>query len=112
MSDDNINNYYLDLVYKLVRLLDARKEIWVELLDYEEGFKAWGDGKRDAYVVKLKNKIAQLDQTLAQIEESLSEIIKRAQDCGVESPGEGDCPRTWSPNGQPHPSSRPPSPGR
>ncbi len=88
MSDDNINNYYLDLVYKLVRLLDARKEIWVELLDYEEGFKAWGDGKRDAYVVKLKNKIAQLDQTLAQIEESLSEIIKRAQDCGVDIPFE------------------------
>jgi len=88
MSDNEINNDYLCLTYKFVRLLDERKKIWVELLDYEDGFKAWDSEKKDSYVVKLKNKVAQLDQTLAQMEESLSKIIKRAQDCGVDIPFE------------------------
>jgi hypothetical protein len=66
MSDNKINNDYLDLTYKLVQLLEERKEIWIELLDYELGFKAWNDDKKDAYVGKLKGNIAQLDQMLKQ----------------------------------------------
>jgi AAA+ superfamily predicted ATPase len=88
MSDNKINNDYLDLTYKLVRLLDARKKIWIELLDYEVGFKAWNDDKKDAYVGKLKGNIVQLDQIREQTEGRLLEISKQAQECGCVIPFE------------------------
>jgi hypothetical protein len=81
MNDNNINNDYLDLTYKLFRLLDAIKKIWIELLDYDLGFKAWNDDKKDAYVSKLKGNITQLDQMLKQTEQHLLEITKQAQAC-------------------------------
>jgi hypothetical protein len=88
MSENKLNNDYLDLTYKLVRLLDARKKIWIELLDYEVGFKTWNDDKKDAYVGKLKGNIAQLDQMLKQTELHLLEISKQAQECGCIIPFE------------------------
>jgi hypothetical protein len=88
MSDNKINNDYLDLTYKLVRLLDARKKIWIELLDYDLGFKAWNDDKKDTYVGKLKSNIVQLDQIREQAEQHLLQLSKQAQEGGCIIPFE------------------------
>jgi len=88
MSDNKINNDYLGIAYKLVRLLEVRKKIWTELLDYDLGFKAWNDDKKDAYVSKLKGNIAQLDQMREETEGRLLEITKQAQECGCVIPFE------------------------
>ncbi len=83
----NLAEEYLNLSYRLIRLLDARKKTTEALLDEEFG-KGWTIEKNSERQKENQRSLAQLNQRIRETEKELSEINKRAKESGVKLPFE------------------------